>query len=175
MKISVSRGVSRNALTEFLFVADIQAIQMSNVSWWLIKLLIRLQFPTVKQLSTTDLAGWLADEKTQPLLLDARTLEEYRVSHLCNAVLVPQNLLDFTKEVEHSTPIVVYCSVGYRSSAIASRLNTLGYDRVFNLSGSIFQWVNENRSVYRDGELVNTVHPYQKFWQHLLNSGVQLD
>ena len=142
---------------------------MRIVSWWFIKLLIRLQFPTVRQLSTADLATWLsAEDKSNPLLLDARTPEEYQVSHLRNAKLVPQNIEDLANEVDYSTPIVVYCSVGYRSSAIASRLNSLGYNNVFNLSGSIFQWANENRSVYRDGKLITQVHPYQKFWQHLL-------
>lgn len=139
------------------------------LSWWSIKLLIRLRFPGVRHLSTADLATWLsARDKSKPLLLDARTPEEYRVSHLRNAILVPQNLDDFVKEVDYSTPIVVYCSVGYRSSAVSSHLDRLGYKNVFNLSGSIFEWVNENRSVYRGEKLVNVVHPYHKFWQHLL-------
>ena len=142
---------------------------MRSVSWWLIKLLIRLQFPTVRQLSTADLAAWLSAEyKSKPLLLDARTPEEYGVSHLLNARLVPQNIEDLVSQVDYSTPIVVYCSVGYRSSAIARRLNSLGYKNVLNLSGSIFQWVNENRLVYRDGKPVTQVHPYNKFWQHLI-------
>ena len=72
------------------------------------------------------------------------------------------------ERIDYATPIVVYCSVGYRSSAIARRLESLGYRNVLNLSGSIFQWVNENRSVYREGKPVTKVHPYQKFWQHLL-------
>jgi len=142
---------------------------IKTVSWWLIERLIRFQFPEVQQLSTTDLAAWLADKsKPQPLLLDARTLEEYQVSHLNNAQLVAENLNELIAAVNHTTPIVVYCSVGYRSSAIARRLKSLGYKQVFNLKGSIFQWVNENRPVYRQGEAVTDVHPYNKFWQHLL-------
>ena len=139
-------------------------------SWWLIKLLIRLRFPAIRQLSTTDLADWLSDEtRTNPVLLDARTFEEYQISHLDHAKLVPENLENLTTEgIDRTTPIVVYCSVGYRSSAIASRLASLGYQNLFNLSGSIFQWVNENRPVYRQGKPVTAVHPYQKLWQHLL-------
>ena len=138
-------------------------------SWWLIKSLIRLQFPEVKQLSTADLAEWLLSDGSKPLLLDARTLEEYQVSHLSNAKLVPNCLEDLIDEgIDYSTPIVVYCSVGYRSSAIARCLQSVGYQNVFNLSGSIFQWVNENRPVYQKGKPTAQVHPYQKFWQHLL-------
>ncbi len=141
------------------------------LSWWLIKLLIRLQFLEIQQLSTEDLATWLTDDRVQkPLLLDARTQAEYEVSHLMNAKLAPSNLKDLTKisQINRATPIVVYCSVGYRSAAIARRLQSQGYENVFNLSGSIFQWVNESRLVYRAGKPVNRVHFYQRFWQYLL-------
>ena len=121
-------------------------------------------------MSTADLAAWLLDNnRKNPLLLDARTIEEYEVSHLIDAKIVPNNLENLAEErINYLTPIVVYCSVGYRSSAIARRLLSMGYKNVFNLDGSIFQWVNENHPVYREGEPVNKVHPYQKFWQHLL-------
>ncbi len=149
-----------------------------KLSWRLIKLLIRLQFPEIQQLSSKDLAVWLRkDGVSQPLLLDARTREEYKVSHLKNARLAPSNLEDLINQGENnfSTPIVVYCSVGYRSCQIARRLQSIGYQTVFNLSGSIFQWVNENRLVYRDNQPVNVVHPYQKFWQYLLfNKDIQV-
>ena len=137
-------------------------------SWWLIKRLIKLKFPEVKQLSTAELATWLADKGSKPVLLDARTPEEYQVSHLNNAKLVTDNLQDIVANVDYTTPIVAYCSVGYRSSAIARRLEALGYQNVFNLEGSIFEWINENRPVYRQGKQTTKVHPYQKFWKHLL-------
>ena len=139
------------------------------IGWWLIKLLIRLQFREIKQLSTTDLAAWLsAQNRPNPLLLDARTPEEYQVSHLNNARLVTNDLQDLIAEVDYTTPIVVYCSVGYRSSAIARSLESLGYEHVYNLNGSLFQWVNEDRRVYQSGKPVTKVHPYNKFWQYLL-------
>ena len=142
------------------------------LSWRLIKLLIRLQFSQVRQLSTEDLAAWLADEgKSKPLLLDARTREEYEVSHLKNARLAPDNLQNLMNHegINLATPIVIYCSVGYRSTALAKQLQSLGYQNVFNLSGSIFQWVNENRLVYREEKQVNQVHSYQRWWGYLLN------
>ena len=141
------------------------------VSWRLIKGSIRLQFPEIEQLSTNELSTWLNNDTPQPLLLDARTEAEYRVSHLKNAYIVPDRLEDLAdlEGVSYSTPIVVYCSVGYRSAAIACRLKSLGYQNVLNLSGSIFQWVNENRSVYRQDKSVNQVHPYNHLWQFLLS------
>ena len=141
------------------------------LGWLLVKLLIRLQFLEIQQLSTTDLAAWLQEEGAdKPLLLDARTKEEYEVSHLENARLAPSNLEDLVNRqgINFATPIVVYCSVGYRSAATSRLLQSLGYQKVFNLSGSIFQWVNENRPVYRGEKQVDQVHPYQKLWQCLL-------
>ena len=152
---------------------------IGKLSWRLIKLLIQLQFPEVQHLSTQDLAVWLQQEsRSQPLLLDARTKAEYAVSHLQNAQLIPSNLNDLMTENNHdfATPIIVYCSVGYRSAKVTQSLQAMGYQRVFNLEGSIFQWVNENRLVYRHGQPVNTVHSYQKFWQYLLlNKNIQIN
>lgn len=142
-----------------------------RLSWQLIKLLIRLQFPEVRQLSTKDLANWLQkDGVSKPLILDARTREEYEVSHLQNARFIQSSIEDSIerKKEDFYTPIVVYCSVGYRSCQIVRKLQSMGYQEVFNLSGSIFQWVNENRLVYRENRPVDMVHPYHKFWQYLL-------
>ena len=150
----------------------------TKLSWQLIKMLIRLQFPEIQQLSPKDLAVWLQEDGvSKPVLLDARTREEYQISHLKNARLVSsdEELISHS-ENNFSTPIVVYCSVGYRSCQVARRLQSMGYQRVFNLSGSIFQWVNENRLVYRDSQPVNVVHAYQKFWQYLIvNKNIQVN
>ncbi|MDJ0715395.1 MAG: rhodanese-like domain-containing protein [Prochloraceae cyanobacterium] len=144
---------------------------LRRVAWVFIKLLIKYKFPEVQQLTTRDLAIWLGKEGVEkPKLLDGRKQEEYLVSHLQDAKLVPSCLEDLVKweGLDFSTPIVVYCSVGYRSAKIATRLQSLGYKQVFNLQGSIFEWVNEGRSLYRGEEEVNKVHPYNKFWGYLV-------
>lgn len=150
-----------------------------KLSWQLIKLWIKLQFSEIPQLSTKELGDWLGkDGVSKPILLDARTIKEYKVSHLKNARLASSNLDNLMEgdRIDFATPIVVYCSVGYRSCQIARKLQAIGYQKVFNLDGSIFQWINENRLVYRDNQPVNTVHPYQKFWQYLLlNENIQVD
>lgn len=154
----------------------------------LIKSLIRWQFPRVRRLSTEELASWLNqdDRSNRPLLLDARSSAEYRVSHLKNAVWVPElngeSDLDrwwqaegrqLERQLEQQTgAIVVYCSVGYRSARLADRLQELGGDRVFNLEGSIFEWANRGYPVYRGegaaAEQVRQVHPYSVVWGLLL-------
>ena len=141
------------------------------LEWKSIKAEIRSQFHTVNQLTTTELAEWLASENEPlPLLLDARAPEEYSVSHLPNAILAPSvsEALEGLKGSELEKRVVVYCSVGYRSSRLAETLAEAGYPNVYNLEGSIFQWANEGRAVYRGREEVGAVHPYNNNWGKLL-------
>ena len=132
-----------------------------------LKFLIRLKFPSVRHISTAELAAWLENRhRKPPLLLDARTPQEYAVSHLLQAHLSPedlQELIDSTG-LSPSTPIVTYCSVGYRSAVLAQRLQEKGYEQVFNLEGSLFAWFRENRPVYQGGQQVRQIHPYNQFW-----------
>ena len=72
--------------------------------------------------------------------------------------------------MDFSTPIVIYCSFGYRSAKVARNLQSLGYKKVFNLSGSIFQWFNEGRAIYQGNKRVNVIHPHNKFWGNLVRS-----
>lgn len=135
-----------------------------------LKRVIKRKFPTVKTLSTAALAQWLADShQTQPIILDARTEAEYTLSHLRHAQRIEPHNPDVTSFTD-SAPIVVYCSVGYRSAKVAECLQQAGCDRVYNLEGSIFEWVNEGHPVYQNERLTHVVHPYNALWGKLLKS-----
>lgn len=142
-----------------------------NLSWSALKQVIQTRFPSVKHISTDALTAWLDRPEVKPLLLDTRTESEYTVSHLPNAQLVAPDTQNFAflNPLASDTPIVTYCSVGYRSSIMAQRLQSAGYTNVANLEGSIFQWANEGRPIYRHGQRVQQVHPYNQFWGCLLN------
>ena len=142
-------------------------------TWKMVDRMITSDFPKVRQLGTDSLAAWLADtSRPAPLILDVRKSEEYAVSHLQGAVRVEPGATDFSflDSVDSDRPIVAYCSVGYRSSDLAQKIAEAGYTNVSNLHGSIFRWANEGRPVYRDGEPVKQVHPYDRIWGVLLNS-----
>lgn len=138
--------------------------------WEAVKENVRRRFPSVEQLTTADLAAWLADpQRPAPLLLDARAPEEYAVSHLEGAVPAPDlEAARAALAAEPDRPVVVYCSVGWRSSALAERLERAGAAEVYNLEGSIFEWANEGREVVRGGEPVEEVHPFDEEWGRLL-------
>ncbi len=113
------------------------------------------------------------------ILLDAREIEEFKVSHLKDAIHVGYN--NFTMEsVNDQVPnknsdIVVYCSLGVRSEVIASKLIEAGYTNVQNLYGGIFEWKNQNHDVYNlRNQVTDSVHAYSKTWSKWLNSGIKV-
>ena len=144
------------ALGWLVFAADTRGLAA-------MKQTVRARFPQVHQLPTGDLAAWLQDSgRTPPWLLDVRRLEEFAVSHLPGAVPVDPEATaqEVLRSLPANRPVVVYCSVGYRSSALAARLIQAGFTNVFNLEGSIFAWANEQRPLECDGRPVKQVHPY---------------
>ena len=143
------------------------------------KSVVRAQFPEVTQLSAPDLAAWQADtNRPQPILLDVRTPSEFRVSRLAGARQVDPDAsaAQVRKQVgTNDVPLVVYCSVGWRSSAMAKRLSQAGLTNVVNLEGSIFGWANEDRPLECDSGSTHRVHPYNQTFGKLLKPGRRAD
>ena len=143
-----------------------------DLTWRAVDRMIAANFPDVPVITTDSLAQRLADTTAaRPVLLDARSPEEYAVSHLPGAQRVAPNAdtVAGLDTLSRDAPIVVYCSVGYRSARITSRLRAQGFTNVSNLQGSIFRWANEGRTVVHDGTPVRAVHPYDSTWGRLLN------
>lgn len=160
---------------KYVFIGLIFVVQSCTAQpngWRPLMQWVRTSFPSVTQMSTTELAQILeSSTATKPLLLDVRRPDEFAVSHLKNAQNIHPDATSFPtlNTTPRNTPIVVYCSVGYRSSALAQRLKDLGFTHVKNLEGSIFKWANENKPVYRNNRQVQDVHPFDSTWGRLLN------
>ncbi len=124
---------------------------------------LREQFPDVTHIST---AQYLA-EHPKALLVDVRAESEYEVSHLPGAVNIhlddEAGLLAFA-EAHPEDEMLLYCSVGYRSSIAARFLQTQGHTNVINLEGSIFAWSNQQRPLLNDVGPTRAVHPYNAWW-----------
>jgi rhodanese-related sulfurtransferase len=139
-------------------------------AWPQLKAKIRREFPRVRQLSTAELAAWLADKsRPQPVLLDVRAQAEFDVSHLAGARRVEPDSDAAKVAAPKDAPFVTYCSVGWRSSALATRLQAAGFANVRNLEGSIFQWANEGRPIENARGPAEKVHPFDKMWGALLD------
>ncbi|MBL7996344.1 rhodanese-like domain-containing protein [bacterium] len=107
------------------------------------------------------------------IVLDTRSESEYLVSHIQGARWMDFDTFELAKmhDIPKSSRIITYCSVGYRSSVIAERLTTLGYHKVQNLFGGIFEWVNQAYPVFREETETADVHPYNGFWGKWLQRG----
>ncbi len=146
------------------------------LDWFLLKRSLRAKFSDESWITAQQLADWLAQkEGRSPVLLDVRTPAEWNMSHLRGARQVDPKASaeEAAGGVAKDAPIVAYCSVGYRSGAMAARLRQAGFTRVQNLEGSIFEWANERRPLVHDGEAVTRVHPYNAFWGRLLRDEVR--
>ncbi len=131
---------------------------------------IQKDFPKARQIDQDQFVTLYVNTEKKYMLLDIREAAEFRVSHLHNAILASDAnvAMAVLKHTPKDTPIIVYCSVGYRSSAVAEKLQTAGFKDVKNLKGGIFHWANNNRPVYQGKQLTNKVHPYDRYWSALL-------
>lgn len=143
---------------------------LRSLAWRGVKGWVQGQFPSVESLTTAELAKRL-ERDNPPLLIDVRGEEEYAVSHLPGALHLPSQAAIATAGLPSNTPIVLYCSVGYRSARLAAALQAAGYSNVKNLEGSIFEWYNQGRPLVANGEPVRRVHPYNRSWGLLLEDG----
>lgn len=112
------------------------------------------------------------------VLLDTREKEEFDVSHIPNAIF--SGYKDFNtdalKDLSKTDTIVVYCSVGYRSERIGEKLQKMGFSKVFNLYGGIFEWKNTgNEVVNAQGLTTEKVHTYNKKWSQWLTHGEKVN
>lgn len=155
---------------------------------------LRLKFSDVDHLDTTKLSAWVQNSnKTDGkklLILDVREEEEFNVSHLHESILMsPSASHEQIREVlkenigklkqenisDHTVEIICYCSLGYRASNLARKINDLKSSletpvNIYNLEGSLFKWANEGRPmVDGNGHSTKFAHPYSAFFGTCLN------
>jgi rhodanese-related sulfurtransferase len=142
-----------------------------ELDWPQVRAEIRKRFPAVLEVSIGELAARLERAGEPPLLLDARAPEEFAVSHLAGARNAgsAKEARAILGGAPKEREIVVYCSVGYRSAALAEDLARGGFTGVRNLEGSIFAWANAGRPVVRGETRVERVHPFDRKWGRLLD------
>ncbi len=172
----LSWGLWRGVLAAWVVASSLVTSGLAHAQWFsaptwpVLKQDIRLKYPEVRQMSISEFQV-VSKSDRPPVLLDVREREEFEVSHLQGARLATHlsMALGVLQATPKDTPIVVYCSVGMRSSELASKLKQSGYTQVSNLEGSIFEWANAGLPVYRGNQLQTMVHPFSRKWSALLN------
>lgn len=112
-------------------------------------------------------------DRSRYTFLDAREIEEYGVSHIQDAIHIGYEDFDLKSltAIDKDTPIIIYCSIGYRSEKIGKLLIDAGYSSVLNLYGSIFEWVNQHHPVYNtSGVEAASIHSYNRAWSKWISN-----
>jgi rhodanese-related sulfurtransferase len=135
------------------------------------------QFSQVDQVLPHDLAA-LLKHPDDLVVLDIREDGEYAVGTIKGGIRVSPSI-DFDALLRQIGPsvagktVIVFCSVGYRSSKLASRVRAglleRGVVRVANLRGGIFAWHNYGRPLVDRFGATNYVHPYSGKWKQYLD------
>lgn len=165
------KWVNKKFILILLFLLVTIVPLFSQVKGWTFNLLL-------KTILSSDIPYKSVEEVEDNLdhytILDAREPEEYTVSQIRTAR--PVGYKDFQisdiKDISFAQPILVYCAVGKRSETIVKNLKAAGYDKVYNLYGGIFEWVNRGNTVYTpEGIPTNKVHAYNRFFAGFLDKG----
>lgn len=128
-------------------------------------------------LINADTLSRMRERNSNLVLLDARSKREFEVSHLPDAIwLDDENYKEFDySHFGKDELMVVYCSVGVRSERVGEWLQEMGFQKVYNLYGGIFDWKNQDRVVVNNaGMPTDSVHTYSRRWSKWLNKGIKV-
>lgn len=101
-----------------------------------------------KRLTVSDAVRLINDR--DPVVLDVRTLADFKKSHLLNAQSAPLAKLDEHLGVigkDKSKPVLVYCALGGSAVTAAERLRKQGFAEVYPLRGGLNAWLGANLPV----------------------------
>jgi rhodanese-related sulfurtransferase len=96
----------------------------------------------LKQISATELAAWLSDQRRErPLLLDVREPWEFQTARIDGAQLIPMREVPArVGELDRARDVVAICHHGGRSQQVAMFLEKNGFSKVHNLQGGVDAW-----------------------------------
>ena len=118
-------------------------------------------FPDGVEISVAD-AAVLADS-ADVLWLDVRSARERRVSLIRGALDVRS--FEAQRRPEDTRPVIVYCTVGYRSGLATLELRERGIE-AYNLAGGLLAWIHADGALVdgRSGAATRRVHVYGRRW-----------
>ncbi len=104
------------------------------------------------------------------LILDVREGREFNMSHLQNALPFESKSLE---NISKQQPILLYCTVGYRSALAAEDLQKQGFQNVYNMNGGLIYWKNSNQKVYDlSDQETDSIHVFNNFYSLWLRNGI---
>ena len=83
-------------------------------------------------------------------LVDVRTSEEYKISHLKGSQNICVTSSDFNEKVktlDKNKPVYVYCKKGGRSAKAAKKLKDMGFTKIYDMDGGILLWEEKKLAI----------------------------
>ncbi|MEN9640380.1 MAG: hypothetical protein RLZZ262_2249 [Bacteroidota bacterium] len=107
------------------------------------------------------------------ILVDVRSEDEFNVSHLAGALHCPWRGGELVghEHLPTDRTIVLYCSVGKRSERAAEFLLDVGYTKVYNLYGGLFQSFNASQAIDQNQQVMQRIHGYSARWGKWITRG----
>jgi rhodanese-related sulfurtransferase len=144
-----------------------------GIDWESVDRKIDREYPTIEFVSTDQLLSQYRDSSNElPIIIDVREADEFLISHLRTARNIETGDRVAELFVDKESPIIVYCSTGYRSAGVAARLEELGYSNVQNLRHSIFEWASRDYPLESSSGDTDKIHPFNRAWGSLVDKSL---
>lgn len=107
------------------------------------KNLISKVFGNTKRISgeiTLNEAEQIIRKNSNVILLDVRSMQEYKEYHINGAICIPN--YEIQSRVEKEIPnkesvVIIYCQSGIRSKKVVTIMRKLGYRNIFHISNGL--------------------------------------
>lgn len=100
----------------------------------------------IPEMTSAEVKSALSEHPDSFLLIDVREESEWNTGHLPHAIHLSKGVIE--RDIERiipnaDTPLVLYCSGGFRSLLAAANLKKMGYNKVCSMAGGSKAWVAE--------------------------------
>ena len=167
-------GRSRIALSIMKELGFSEVYRISGgIDQWLAAELPTIQ-PTpawkIESIAPQEALALTLENKNNPdfVIIDARTLKEFAVSHIENAIHLDYTSDTFQDELDKldkNKVYLIYCAVSACNESALNVMEELGFKEVYNMSGGINQWEAEGFPVIKGtpSQTSNTILPQDAF------------
>ncbi|ABM04897.1 Rhodanese domain protein [Psychromonas ingrahamii 37] len=127
---------------DFFFNQPVLSIAWIAIAVMLVQSLVKHKISGVKSITAQDAIMMI--NKQNAIIVDVRSVEEYKKGHILNAKNIPVSQIDkgsFAEIEKHKeAPIILVCASGDRSSGAAGKLTKAGFTQVTNLLSGMNGW-----------------------------------
>lgn len=131
---------------DFFSNQPVLSIAWIAIAVMLVQSLVKHKISGVKSIDAQDAIMMI--NKQDAIIVDVRSVEDYKKGHIVNAKNIPVSQIDkgnFAEIEKHKeSPIIVVCASGDRSSGAAGKLTKAGFTQVNNLLSGMNGWASTN-------------------------------